>query len=239
MKANMSTIRRLALCSALVMTPIAIARAAPAPAAWNDGARVVLSAERMFGLTYASAAYPTSGDNNAMSSPLTSLDVSLFGDAVGRNVSPYSFPRLAIDAFVTPQVTVGGSATYFRTTVPAAPDGVSGGTTATLVLAPRVGYVATISPRVSFWPRIGATYVHVDAGVPLYDLQANETILDTFAIGADLPFVFALAPHGAITFGPSIDLGLTGKRVEQIDAPVTTHVQPIDLGLRAGLLIAL
>ncbi|HEY6478200.1 MAG TPA: hypothetical protein VI456_16595, partial [Polyangia bacterium] len=122
------------------------------------------------------------------------------------------WPRLAFDAFVTKGISAGGAVSFSRTTasnnaIPA---------TNAFQVAPRIGYAQMVGPWLGVWPRVGVTYVYS---------ASNSNFL---ALTIDALAAIIASPHLAITFGPTLDLGLSGKPTK-----VTT------VGVYFGLAIAI
>lgn len=92
-------------------------------------------------------------------------------------------------------ITLGGGVHY----------GTFAGGFSNLVLAPRVG-VLLGSGDISIWPRVGVTY-----GRSKFDFGAFSSTTTETKAAADLFFLARLAPHVGLLFGPSVELGLSGK----------------------------
>jgi hypothetical protein len=165
------------------------AAAAPSgPSGFGDSGQLVLSAENMFGFDYT---HPSTGPS--------STTFSLFSNPFGVRATAYQWPRLAFDAFVTKGISAGGALSFSRNTV--SNNGVSVSTNA-FQIAPRVGYAMMVAPSLGIWPRLGVTYVYSDS---------NNNFL---ALTIDALAAFVAGPHLAITFGPTLDVGLSGKPVK-------------------------
>jgi hypothetical protein len=238
----MRALRGCWLCASLVVAWSAVASAEPREPGWADGTRVAISAENLFGLSYVSAeAAPSSAAGSDGGGRLSWLDVSLFGDQIGRTVTPYALPRLAIDALVAARWTAGGAVTFFRTRQSAGPG--QDDSLTSLVLAPRVGCVARLSPRLSLWPRLGVTYARTWGYSYLYSMsrgvETNADIASVFAVGVEAPLALTLATRAAVTFGPAVNVGIAGRRVHEDGVPPGASPHPLDVELRAGLLFSL
>jgi hypothetical protein len=168
------------------------APAAPAgPSGFGDGGQLVLSAEDMFGFNY------NHSSNTNLRPNYTTF--SLFTNPFGVGVTTYQWPRLAFDAFVTKGFSAGGAISFSRTTGSA--NGASTSTNA-FEVAPRIGYSMLLAPLFGIWARGGVTYVYSDA---------NNNFL---AVTVDALGAIIASPHLAITFGPSVDVGISGKPVK-------------------------
>jgi len=159
------------------------AAAAPSgPSGFGDSGQLVLSAENMFGFNYD---HPSNGG-------ASSTTFTLFANPFGVGTTTYQWPRLAFDAFLTKGISAGGAISFSRTTV------ASNGTNAFQV-APRVGYAMMVAPALGVWGRAGVTYIYSDS---------NNNFL---ALTIDALAAIVASPHLAITLGPTLDLGLSGK----------------------------
>jgi hypothetical protein len=179
------------------------AAAAPAgPSGFGDAGMLVLSAENMFGFNY-----------NHPSNGASSTTFAILSDGfAGVAVNTYQWPRLAFDAFVTKGISLGGALSFSRTTFSnnAAPS------TNAFEVAPRLGYAMMVAPSLGVWPRLGITYIY----------SASNT--NFLALTVDALAAAIVSPHLAITFGPTLDVGLSGKPTK-----VTT------IGLYFGLAVAI
>jgi hypothetical protein len=112
-------------------------------------------------------------------------------------VTTYQWPRLAFDAFVTKGISLGGALSYARTTFSNNAPSANA-----FQVAPRVGYAQMVGPWLGVWPRVGVTYIYSDS-------NTNFLALTIDALAAVIA-----SPHLAITFGPTLDVGLSGKPVK-------------------------
>jgi hypothetical protein len=180
------------------------APAAPAPtgpAGFGDGGQLVLSAENLFGFNYN---HPSNGQ--------TATTFALLSNGfAGPGVNTYQWPRLAFDAFVTKGISAGGAISFSRTTTSAPVT-----STNAFEIAPRIGYAQMVGPWLGVWPRAGITYVY------------SSSSFNFLALTIDALAAAVVSPHLAITFGPTLDFGLSGKPTK-----VTT------IGVYFGLAIAI
>jgi len=197
-----STRKRTWQCAAILLTVVGTAAGAraekteepppptaetPAPAAapagptgFGDGGQFVLSVENLFGWTYV---HPSAGSGfNGF---------SLFANAEGVGASPYNFPRLSLDWFVSKPISIGLAASFFR--ISGSDSNLTG-----FEIAPRVGYSMMLGPWLAFWPRLGVTYVY--SSIPQKYL----------GLTVDALLAIVASPHVMIPFGPTADIGLTG-----------------------------
>ncbi|HSY38245.1 MAG TPA: hypothetical protein VLA79_01920 [Polyangia bacterium] len=152
------------------------------PTGFGDSGQFVLSAETLFGFTYY---HPSAGTSSTTYSLLSN-------GFAGVGVNVYDWPRVAFDYFVTKGISLGGAVSASRTTT-------GNDSTNAFQIAPRVGYATMVGPWLGVWPRAGVTYLYS---------ASNEKFL---AFTVDALAVILVAPHLAITFGPTLDVGLTGN----------------------------
>ncbi|HEY2735303.1 MAG TPA: hypothetical protein VGI70_15005 [Polyangiales bacterium] len=161
----------------------------------NEKHNLVFSAERLFGLYLDDQSVDTGPSERHR-------DHTVF--AIGWQGSPPSAlttPRLGIDVFITPELTLGGNIGFFSHTQ----DVGDGSVTSTGVLfGARVGYAFRFTHAISFWPRAGLTY----STVSTEGVDGDDHVL---ALSIDAPFTFMPAENFAILVGPCIDLGFLGK----------------------------
>ncbi len=164
----------------------------------------------------------------------SSTGVNLLWNGAGGNV--FAIPRLAIDGFVGPQVTLGGSAGYISrsgTTKTSSVTTLSGSGSSmstnndddlpdvsAFVLSPRLGVVVTVGPKVALWLRGGVTYFQTSvesksvlrsvSGDPAITTQKKTETSGT-ALTLDAQLVIVPVDHVGITIGPVFDVGLDGS----------------------------
>jgi hypothetical protein len=137
-----------------------------------------------------------------------------------------SLPRLALDYFISPNISVGGS--FVFTTASLSSDSetdINGavnetesdiGSSSAFVLAPRVGYALGLSDSFGLWARGGITLVRTGTSVvTLQDMGETQTA-DTSSLLFDLTlepmFFFRVNKHFLLEGGPFLDFGLFGNR---------------------------
>jgi hypothetical protein len=162
-------------------------------------------------------------------------------DTIDLSVSP----RAGVDRFVSHGLSVGGSLRVYRSTshlqtaTAPTPAGytvtIPNVTTTNVDLGPRVGYAARLSGWLSLWPRAGITFLYGDTSF------GSTYVLD---VSVDAPLVFRVAPHAALTVGPSFDRTLWSKSNTTITTGVgvitgSEHDTITEVGLHAGLLVTL
>lgn len=165
---------------------------------FGERGSLVLSAERLAGFVHSSQNTSAGGMEFD-----ESVDVFYLLGNPAAVVTGYAWPRLALDGFIAPRVSLGAAATF----VLISPEN---GSATVMMLAPRVGYAAQIGNRLAFWPRLGFTYARVsnDTGGP----ASVEVTQSLFALTLEAPLVFVLASHATLNLGPTLDLGLGGSR---------------------------
>lgn len=180
--------------------------------------RIVLSAERLFGFIHTEQTVTSAAGVDTT----TSADnFSLFANPFG-TVSGYGFPRVGLDFVVGSHATVGGSVAYFHI--------ASGSSTVNgVLLAPRAGYLATLAPRVQFWPRGGFTLQRRSG-----DTLTASSSSTFYAVTIEAPVAILLPPRVAILAGPALDLGLGGSASvggTNIDTKITDVAFHVGLGV--------
>jgi hypothetical protein len=164
----------------------------------------------------------------------SSTGVNLLWNGAGGNV--FAIPRLAIDGFVGPQVTLGGSVGYISRSGTSKTSSVtklssSSSSTSTstdddlpdvsaFALSPRLGVVVTLGPKVALWLRGGVTYFQTSVesksvlrstnGDPNTTTQTKTETSGT-ALTLDAQLVIVPVDHVGITIGPVFDVGLDGS----------------------------
>jgi hypothetical protein len=207
---------RLAAISLLVSFS-ATAQAQPVEGSRQLGGKgnIAISIERLFGFSYSR----DNPDGNGQTQ--TATTISLLSNPLAGATSGYTFPRLAIDGFVTDSISVGGAVGFFSTSVSPGNGDLSG-----FLLAPRVGYAMGLTPSITFWPRAGVTYVSADFGA---------TTSSQLALTLEAPFVFGLTDHFGLSASALLDLGIAGSN-ETTVGPLTMSVDHTvtDIGIQVG-----
>jgi hypothetical protein len=181
---------------------VAAAAGPSGPGAFGDAGQFALSGERLFGYTYS---HQKIGNGTGTGNSFTLLS-SPFGSGAGG----YSWPRIGLDYFVARGISLGGSVSFFRTS--------SGSSSNTgFEVAPRIGYELPLGPALGFWPRAGVTYIH-------------RTLISYLGLTVEAPLALTLSQHLVITFGPTLDLGLSGS-AGSASAKIT------DVGAYFGLVV--
>ncbi len=120
-------------------------------------------------------------------------DTTIVGSASGASETSHPLRigyHRALDS-----LTVGGGVHY----------GTFSGNLSQLVLAPRVGAWFG-GGGLAVWPRAGLTYGRTSA-----DFGAAGSTTSGLMVAAELLFVAPLAPHVGLSFGPGVELGVSGS----------------------------
>ena len=165
-------------------SPAVEAASAPSssgPTAFGDSGQFVLSAENLFGFTYN---HPSAGPSRTT--------YGLLASPFGVGATPYEWPRLAFDYFLTRSISAGGGIGFARST---------SGSSALYAfeVAPRLGYGMMVGPWLGVWPQVGVTYI-------------NSTGQNYLGLTITLAAVIVVAPHLAITVAPEGNIGLSGTQ---------------------------
>ncbi len=177
---------------------------AEGPGDFGQTGQVVLSVDRLFGYLH----LQTTETQNGTRTTTTADIVSGFGNGISL-LTLYSAPRLALDYFVTDRFTLGGSATVFHASVSSSSTPGVTTTTSTLwgySLAPRLGFALPLGSGVSFWPRVGFTWVQLSQS---FSGSSQDT--DVYALTIEAPFLFRVGSNFFLTAAPTLDLGLGGS----------------------------
>jgi hypothetical protein len=208
MKLYVSTVLLLVLeGSAVAQPPV---RAPAPPVLWTArDARVIVSAERMFGLHAYRARYePPQGDTREISGVMASV---LHGQSVINSeddaVNPYAVPRIAVDGVFAHAFTLGGSIGFGAT---AGEEGTGEDLPAVSGFAvhARFGYLIVPSATLAVWLRAGPEYSwgsYDDAGGQV------ENVTKALALTVDPQLAIMPVPHAAILVGPLINVGVWGS----------------------------
>jgi hypothetical protein len=189
--------------------------------AFGEAGHVALSAERLFGYVHSKQTTSVAGTDMSQSEDSFSLFNNPLGAATG-----YSFPRLGVDVFIAPSISVGGSLGYFNLSPPT-------GSFSGFAFAPRLGFAARLGPNAAIWARGGITYQHVTTDPGNGGTSQTGT---AFALTLEAPIAILVAPRAAFLIGPTLDLGLGGSVSA---AGASTDRKFTDYGIQAGLLVLL
>jgi hypothetical protein len=210
------------ILSATLLLGRAASAQGPEPA-FGEAGHFAVSVERMFGYAHTSIDQSTGG-----LSVNTSVDtISLLGN-VGTSNNAYSYPRLAGDFFVAPNISVGAAVGFVHISESPGNMNLSG---TGFLLAPRAGYAVRINPFVTLWPRAGLTYVR---GSSVTIAQADNVTISVFALTLEMPIAFRVGPHLYLLAGPSVDIGLAGS-TDFGGGGGNLDTKATDIGLQVGL----
>jgi hypothetical protein len=222
--------------------------------------RLVLSAERIVSVSSWSWTIEATGPDMKSTGTLegsgTSLgllwssDSHVPGNAI-QAINPFGTPRIAFDAFVLPNLTLGGSVGYASTSgsVKATAGTQSAEatmpTSSAIVLAPRVGAAFSLSPWVTIWARGGITYSHcsVEQDAPKQGSNGNELVpiatlsWDEVAVSLDPMVVFTPISHLGVAIGPTFDIPISNSiDVTGVSSPNEIHFALSNYGVTGGIL---
>ena len=231
------------LCASLSVTSGASAQA-PAPAIGPElGQRggLAISVDRLFGFAYSSSKQSMNGVDGPTT---TTTGFSLLGNPLGSVGSTFSAPRLAVDAFVSPGLSVGWAVGVVYTK-----ESVSQGATTGadlkftgFAIDPRLGYLARISPAVAVWPRAGVSFLYLSLGTSAPGSSGASSSQRLLAATLEVPFAFTVAPRVVFLLGPTLDVSFYGKETTTPaggGAGTTTDLKALEVGAHAGLMLLL
>jgi hypothetical protein len=163
-----------------------------------------------------------------------------------------SSPRLALDVFVAPGLSLGGSFAYQqrsgaqeRVYTPSTLE--PGGkrdlpTYSTLSFSPRIGYAVQLSPSFALWPRAGITYSNYRMKQTNNNSNGtsstDKTSIDFTDVSLEVMAVALAMPHFAILVGPYLDLPLGGgvkATNDGVEQQSSTEVSYWSVGLSLGV----
>jgi hypothetical protein len=185
----------------------------------------ILSVERLVPI-FAYANFSEGGTSQKISS------ISVFGSPLSV-LSIYNVPRVGFDFRGPGGLTFGGDVYLFVTlSASTSSQGVSQdqGRLTIFGLAPRAGYVVPLSPSVYFWPRAGFSF-NTLINSPATGRNSSS---QQFAVNLEGMFVASPVEHVGITFGPVIDIPITGSDSSG-SGGASRDVSNFHFGLTAGL----
>lgn len=204
----------------------------------GEKGQLAVGAERLMGFTHMRQT-----EEDDFGKQTTSVNnLSLLGNPMSGFVTAYSVPRIAFDYFPTDGLSLGGSISYTHvgfnyenepTTGESSDDSSS---FSTFILSPRVGYAYMFNDSVGIWPRAGITYITSSS-----EYDDGDSKSSALALSVEAPFLFTPVDNVAITFGPTIDYGLTASS-ESTDSDGTTTEDegenpPHEFGAQAGITV--
>ena len=222
------------------------------PARADDG-DWVLSAERLMGLYLdqpSTSGQATGSQDITETTTNQTVHFGFFGNQ-GGTVS--SIPRLALDHFLSDQLSVGGSfvfASQSRTQTQKSDNAGAVteseqnlGSTRTLLVHPRVGLAFPFGDTWGLWARGGVQIGFVTDQrrvVDEFDPSLESVVsTDTFTVSAALDGMFWFSPVKNVAFlgGPYLDLGLLGSFSPEVGDG--SDARQTSFGLALGLAVYL
>jgi hypothetical protein len=150
-----------------------------------------------------------------------------FGLGYQQPVTPLTVPRVAVDFFITQQLSLGGSLGFYSVDPGNNPDTANDEMSGVL-FAPRVGYAIPFNTEWGVWFRGGFTYWGWDSD--------NDNEMSLLALSGEAAFYFMPAPSVGFTGGPLLDLGLSGnERFGNAKGDYDARVFGIGFGMFARL----
>lgn len=163
------------------------------PRAWTlAGRHVVVSVERAASALYWSRRRQELGNDSRLKPK--GFDISLLSQRSAGSRS--SLPRFAADFVTRDGISVGAAIGLGYTKADASATlqaGAKGGVTE-LVLAPRVGFVAPLSPRLALWPRVGVSRTS-------YSISGVESARVIWDVTLDPQLAVVIVPRVVFTTG--------------------------------------
>jgi hypothetical protein len=168
--------------------------------------RFVLSAERLFGLSFAQLTVDVSG-------PAPDFEVSSTNIGLGTNFgeySPYVQPQFGFDVFVIDHLSVGVALSYWTASGEAEQGDQSEDLPdrALFRVTPRVGWGMMFTDIVGLWARGGLTYYNSSAEAE----SGTEVTQNGLAITLEGLLMISPVDHVGIHLGPTFDIGISGEQ---------------------------
>ncbi len=198
--------------------------------------QMIIGAERLFGL-YWTSRYWENEDSKAEATS-SGLSFQLLWNA-NRRIDN-QIPRLAFDYAVINNLTIGGSLGLAYSSGETENDpgnDVDEPSLLHLLLAPRVGYAIMFNDSFGIWPRAGFSLMYWSEEQEANNGNDVKTSEWTLGMTIEGMLVYSPATHFAFTFGPTIDLGITGNQEQDIQGgndpewTVRNHIVGISAGL--------
>jgi hypothetical protein len=223
--------------------PMAYGPVAPPPGGqFGDAGQFIISADRLFGLSFWSASQDQ-GNNITVKESGTAINL-LFGSD-SNVLGPYSTPRLGFDYTVTKSVTIGGTIGFISrggstdTDTGNGTTSVDSPTVTGFVFAPRGGYILVINPMMALWLRGGLSYFTASSESQNMNTTTTTTT-NGFSLNLEPQFVVTPVPHFGFSAGLLGDIPLSGNQKTEttgVGATSVEHSTTIrNFGLTLGLL---
>lgn len=250
------------LVASIVLAASSRAEAADGAKGFGDKGQLIISADRLLPVishTYASTTETRNGVELTHSRSVTGLSLFL-GRNVGADadanvpINVHTIPRVAFDVSVIDHLTVGAALAFgfgLGGTVKQDNPAPNGKTTtqtdapslSAIGVAPRVGYVLSLTDLFAFWLRAGIGFYSVSSSYQRVNNNAVTDVKDSDTIfSLDLDPQFAIVPfeHFFITVGPLVNIPITGTRSHSETTGANKTTLDIDLslfhiGLSAGI----
>jgi hypothetical protein len=184
--------------------------------------------------------------SNDTSSSQSGVTINLAGNNGPTSfVDPFSASGISAHGMFAGGVTLGAGLGYQHTTLsdPGGDIGVS-----TLSFAPRVGYMATLSPIAAFWIRGGVTYASETLTLPntttscigsscTNSSSTEDLTLSFFDVSLDPAFVLFPIPHVGFLIGALLDIGVSSS-ASSGSLSASNNVKLTDYGVSGGVALA-
>lgn len=212
-----------------------------------DAGSVQLGVDRVMGVFFQRQSQKT--DAMGVSSESTNKYTTV-GVLAMNGETAASVPRLALDYFLAPNISVGGSFVYVTQSASNVfssdnnPDDTESdlGSRSIFALHPRAGYALGLSDSWGIWPRAGLLFANQSLVTPETvnpDGSVTETTDSAATLSLTLDGMFYATPveHFIVMGGPFLDLGVWGSGSRETEGSPS---QDFDAGLTAfGLSFAL
>jgi hypothetical protein len=184
-------------------------------AMFGSQGQLILSADRLFGLSFWSAKLEHQ-NNNSDSESGTAINL-LWGDT-GSILGPYSTPRLSADFTVANNISLGGSIAFVsrsgktESTNSGVTTSVDDPTVTGFAFAPRFGYILGVNQMVGVWFKGGVTYFSFKEERTLMGSSGTSSRTSSgFSLNLEPELVVLPVPHFGFTVSGLADIALSGN----------------------------